>query len=436
LYVIRFVINREKMVGKGLNLAEIVYIFKNRNYNVISSDENAESLVIRVRTNRTEEEENIVIMNELIKTHVKGFKNIKKAFLVEENNKYILHTEGVNLRELLSYDKIRHDTLKSNDVIEIYEVLGIEAARCAVLHELKSVIENEGYVNSRHLSLLSDVMTNKGILTGITRHGVNKGNKSALMRCSFEETVEILLEAALVGEKSNCKEVTECIILGQVVPIGTGCTEIYLDCSMLKDAVPLAQKVVYDFEKGVFGTPDILSPVSQEVSMNPLKFGYSPQRNDDYEIKSPGYAKTPGFNVSSPSYNNTNGYAPTSPSYSPTSPSYSPTSPTYSPTSPSQSPTSPTYQPTGHKYSPTSPSYSPTSPSYSPTSPSHSPTSPRFSGVQRMGYSPTSPSYSPTSPSYSPTSPSYSPTSPAYRQSKEKKKKKDGESNEDSYEME
>lgn len=423
-YVIRMVINREKMIGRGLSLSEIVNVLKSEKNNVIHSDENAETLVIRVRTNRTEEEDNVNIMNVMIKTHLKGFKNIKKAFLVEENGKFIIQTEGVNLKELLSYDKIRTNTLKSNNIIEICEVLGIEAARCAVLEELKSVIENEGYVNSRHLGLLSDVMTNKGILTGITRHGVNRGNKSALVRCSFEETVDILLEAAMLGEKSNCKEVTECIILGQEVPIGTGCTHIYLDVTMLKDAVPLAKRVFYDFEKEDYGSPDILSPVSQESSLGPLKLGFSPQQSDGYKINSPGHhVQTPGFLPTTQSYTNQSGL---SPSYTPTSPSYTPTSPSYTPISPSYTPTSPSYTPTSPMYCPNNTVYSPTSPLYGATTP-------------RTGHSPTSPAYSPnhqrynaSSPSYSPNINHYSPTTPVYRPSigRKKKDEKNSESEE------
>ncbi|KAM0675223.1 DNA-directed RNA polymerase II core subunit rpo21 [Gurleya vavrai] len=302
-------------------------------------------------------------MKSLSEISLVGYRNIKKVFLVEnEDKKYILQTEGVNLRDLLSNEKVRGNTLYSNDIIEVYSVLGIEAAREVILRELRSVIENEGYVNYRHLSLLSDVMTVCGYLTGITRHGVNRGEKSALMRCSFEETVEILLEAALIGEKSKSKEVTDAIILGQIVPIGTGCTELYLDISMLKDVVPLAQRIVFDFEKGEFGTPQIFSPTSEEIGFSPVSGnwsptgGYSPKNVFSPRAYSPGI---PTYNATSPrfesSFMHSNVYSPKN-AFSP-SLSYMPTSPGHKTNFSSYKPTSPSYAPSSPRYSAMSPGF-------------------------------------------------------------------------------
>jgi len=82
-------------------------------------------------------------------------------------------------------------------VIEILTELGIEAARLSLINELRFVLDSYGiYVNYRHLATLCDIMTNKGILTAITRHGINRVDSGALRKCSFEETVEILLESA------------------------------------------------------------------------------------------------------------------------------------------------------------------------------------------------------------------------------------------------
>ncbi|TBU11039.1 subunit Rpb1 of DNA-directed RNA polymerase II, partial [Hamiltosporidium tvaerminnensis] len=348
-----------------------------------------------------------------------GIKGIKKAFLLNYKEEWVLQTEGSNLWEVLYHKWVKGFKCYSNCIIEVVEVLGIEGGRECVLRELKGVIESDGsYVNYRHLSLLCDVMTLRGVLSGITRHGVNRGDNGALIRCSFEETVEILLEAALRAENSVCRGVTDNIMVGQMIPLGTGNMDLLVDLECLKEAIPLI-KGVFDFEKVEneyldVKTPEIMSPVS-EVSGSPVGGCWSP-----VGLMSGGSYYNPGSplcGTASPSYRSgfvsSPSYSPTSPSYSPTSPSYSPTSPSYSPTSPSYSPTSPSYSPTSPSYSPTSPSYSPTSPSYSPTSPSYSPTSPSYSPTSRA-YSPTSPSYSPTSPSYSPTSPSYSPTSPSY----------------------
>jgi len=94
-------------------------------------------------------------------------------------------------------------------------VLGIEAARLILIHELRFVLGSyDIYVNYRHLSTLCDVMTNRGILTAITRHGINRVDSGALRKCSFEETVEILLEASQHAEVDPLSGVTENIIFG------------------------------------------------------------------------------------------------------------------------------------------------------------------------------------------------------------------------------
>jgi len=364
---------------------------------------------------------------------------------------WVLDTEGTDLLNVLSIDDVDHRRTMSNDIVEIMYVLGIEAVRNALLRELYKVISFDGsYVNYRHLATLADVMTYRGHLMAITRHGINRIENGALMRCSFEETVDILLEAAAMAESDTLKGVTENIMLGQLAPVGTGEFDLFLNERLLAKAIEAQLQPDDDFRNrmpyspsGGFspmqspsrtpyddGRTPMYSPsatpydptgasfspfTSQSPFFDNVEFSPAASPGGGYSPTSPGYSPTsPGYSPTSPSYSPTSpSYSPTSPGYSPTSPSYSPTSPSYSPTSPSYSPTSPSYSPTSPSYSPTSPSYSPTSPSYSPTSPSYSPTSPSYSPSSPQ-YSPTSPSYSPTSPSYSPTSPSYSPTSPSY----------------------
>ncbi|KAL0920751.1 hypothetical protein M5K25_009916 [Dendrobium thyrsiflorum] len=371
---------------------------------------------------------------------------------------WMLDTEGVNLLAVMCHENVDASRTTSNHLIEVIEVLGIEAVRRALLDELRVVISFDGsYVNYRHLAILCDTMTYRGHLMAITRHGINRNDTGPMMRCSFEETVDILLDAAVFAEADHLRGVTENIMLGQLAPIGTGGCALYLNDQMLQQAIELQLPSYMEgldfgmtparspisgtpYHEGMMSPSYLLSPNIRSSPITDAQFspyvggmafspsstpGYSPS-SPVYSPSSPGYSPTsPGYSPTSPGYSPTSPglmcaasptYSPTSPTYSPTSPSYSPTSPSYSPTSPAYSPTSPVYSPTSPAYSPTSPSYSPTSPSYSPTSPSYSPTSPSYSPTS-PAYSPTSPGYSPTSPSYSPTSPSYSPTSPSYNPS-------------------
>ncbi len=122
----------------------------------------------------------------------------------------------------------------SNDIIEIRQILGTEAARQALLNEIRNVLGFYGiYINYRHLATLVDVMTQKGRLTSITRHGINRLDSGPLRKSSFEETVEILLEASLHNERDSLAGVTENIILGQLAPIGTGSFDVIMDAKML-----------------------------------------------------------------------------------------------------------------------------------------------------------------------------------------------------------
>ncbi|KAG1152753.1 hypothetical protein G6F37_000401 [Rhizopus arrhizus] len=477
-WLLRLELNRAMMVDKGIYVTDIVQKISEEfrhDLHVMGSDDNSEKQVVRCRVMLDENEKNAEGDDEskpeedtflrklessmLSSINLCGIPGIKKVYIVERKNTVLndkgsfetttewgLDTDGTNLQEVMCQEGVDETRTYSNNTVEIMEVLGIEATRKALLKELRNVIEFDGsYVNYRHLALLCDVMTNRGHLMAITRHGINRAETGALMRCSFEETVEILLEAAAVGELDDCKGVTENVLLGQMAPLGTGEFDIVLDEDLLQ-TVPQDHR--QNLQMGVTGdvagfatpgpgymTPSMATPYdtrspdwvdfSQPSSPSEPMFSpmgntgavgiASPWRGDlSPYAQSPGYSPTsPGYSPSSPSYAASPGYSPASPNYSPTSPSYSPTSPSYSPTSPSYSPTSPSYSPTSPSYSPTSPSYSPTSPSYSPTSPSYSPTSPSYSPTS-PSYSPTSPSYSPTSPSYSPTSPSYSPTSPSY----------------------
>ena len=408
---------------------------------------------------------------------LKGIPGIKKVYMREENvsrynegvgkfeksKEWILDTDGINMSQILSTSGVNCESTTSNDIVEILQVLGIEAARQALLNELRAVISFDGsYVNYRHLALLCDTMCQKGFLMAITRHGINRVDRGPLMKCSFEEMVEMLVDAAMYGETDHMRGVSENVLLGQLAPIGTNSFDLVVDEVVLTDSRPTLPTDAAAAATGVPAALGNLKPgqlgstsPSYTSAASPMYLSsLSPSYEALANIASPGAlspamlqfspsgpATTPGLGAASPfsphSYafspaawseagyspqspgaalygaNRSGAYTPISPAFSPTSPAYSPTSPAYSPTSPAYSPTSPAYSPTSPAYSPTSPAYSPTSPAYSPTSPAYSPTSPAYSPTS-PAYSPTSPAYSPTSPAYSPTSPAYSPTSPAY----------------------
>ena len=142
----------------------------------------------------------------------------------------MIDTTGSNLNEILGNDNIDPYRTISNNIVEIYETFGIEAVRNLLLQEILDVIEYSGaYVNYRHVSLLADTMTNKGFLMSIDRFGINKSDRGPLAKCSFEETPDILAKAALFGELDHINGVSSNIMMGQEVPIGTGCVDLFFD---------------------------------------------------------------------------------------------------------------------------------------------------------------------------------------------------------------
>lgn len=200
----------------------------------------------------------------------------------------------------------------SNKITEVYECLGIEAVRRALMKELHSVLSFDGsYVNHRHLSILCDVMTQRGRLTSITRNGINRVNRGALAKCSFEETVEILYEAATYAETDALRGVTENIILGQLAPFGTGACDILIDEFKLKEARD-ADSIMAD-NGALQSFMDPSSPYLDHITSRD-DMTASPSPYDSIQPFSPK-SPTSAMNVTSPSSN------PFSPQFMPTSPS-------------------------------------------------------------------------------------------------------------------
>mmetsp|Transcript_5565 Transcript_5565/g.8472 ORF Transcript_5565/g.8472 Transcript_5565/m.8472 type:complete len:1747 (-) Transcript_5565:289-5529(-) len=454
----------KKNVLEMEDIANEIYEKLDKAVHVVHTDTNADKLVLRIRIlmddeerHRMESEEGRIgsdgddvflhrMQAELLDSlHLLGVPGIKKVYHRENKRalwsdstgfvnkkEWILETDGSNLAEVFALPMVDHTRTTSNDIVEMFNVLGVEGARSSIFHELRGVLSfDSSYVNYRHIACLADCMTFRGDLMAVSRHGINRGETGPLLRASFEETAEILMSAAMFSQYDILNGVTENIMLGQLARVGTGMVDLLLDFDKLKNAIDSGVDKNAAM-KDLSTAEPVNTPVTTPLAMTPgngIGFGDAtpggavfseheplynfptPSAQSPGYSPSPLYAQSPGFAPSfnsssySPSYQSP-GYSPTSPAYSPTSPAYSPTSPAYSPTSPAYSPTSPAYSPTSPAYSPTSPAYSPTSPAYSPTSPAYSPTSP--------AYSPTSPAYSPTSPAYSPTSPAYSPTSPAY----------------------
>uniref|UniRef100_A0A7S3JTW6 DNA-directed RNA polymerase subunit n=1 Tax=Aureoumbra lagunensis TaxID=44058 RepID=A0A7S3JTW6_9STRA len=148
----------------------------------------------------------------------------------KETNKYHLLVEGYGLEQVMGTEGVDGRNTTTNHVNELESVLGIEAARATISSEISYIMRAYGIsIDRRHLALLSDVMTFKGLVLGITRFGVSKMRESVLMLASFERTTDHLFDAAVHGRNDKIVGVSECIIMGIPIPLGTGSFKLLQD---------------------------------------------------------------------------------------------------------------------------------------------------------------------------------------------------------------
>ncbi len=161
---------------------------------------------------------------------VKGIEGIMRGIVRRENEgdgEYMLYTEGSALKKVWGIEGVDFNRTTTNNIAEIADVLGIEAARNAIIDEMMNTLEEQGLdVDARHVTLIADAMTMDGEVKSIGRHGLAGGKVSVLSRAAFEVTVDNLLEAAMYGETDELKGVTENVIVGQPIKLGTGAIEL------------------------------------------------------------------------------------------------------------------------------------------------------------------------------------------------------------------
>lgn len=154
---------------------------------------------------------------------VQGIDDIKRVVVRKENDEYILHTEGSNLKDVFEIDGVDCTRTRTNNISEIASTLGVEAARSAIIYEAFTTLKEQGIsVDLRHIMLVADIMCMDGEVKQIGRHGIAGEKESVLSRASFEVTVNHLLDAAVAHEFDELSGVTENVIVGQPILLGTG----------------------------------------------------------------------------------------------------------------------------------------------------------------------------------------------------------------------
>lgn len=169
------------------------------------------------------------IANKARDLHLKGVKDVTKAVMRREEEGYVIYTEGSNLKEAMKIDGIDKTRSKTNHILEIESVLGIEAARNSIINEILDTLSEQGLrVDIRHIMLVADIMTVDGKVKSIGRHGVSGEKASVLARAAFEITVDHLLKAGIKGEFEQLDGIVENVIVGQPVKLGTGMVDLIM----------------------------------------------------------------------------------------------------------------------------------------------------------------------------------------------------------------
>jgi DNA-directed RNA polymerase II subunit RPB1 len=268
-WIIRMEMDREIMLEKNITMDDINFTLKNcfeSQITCVFSDYNSEKLIFRIRMNEViknnsskgaqkkikvnplDQSDHIYILknfqDQLLQNVVlRGIKGINKVTIrkiidtvFEKNGIYkkediwVLDTVGTNMIDVLALDYIDPTQVLSNNIVEVYNVLGIEAARQTILNELVDVISYDGtYINYHNYCVLCDRMTSTSKLISISRHGINNDNIGPIAKASFEETPEMFIKAAKHGELDNMKGVSANVMCGQEGFFGTSLFQVVLD---------------------------------------------------------------------------------------------------------------------------------------------------------------------------------------------------------------
>jgi len=216
-------LDKEKMKDLKLTNAQVVSSVS-KGIKGFTVKDVKESIILKSR-NKDENLNDIYKAKEKIKgIHLKGIKGISQVLPVRRDEEYMIITAGSNLSEILSLKEIDAFRTTTNNIFEVQEVLGIEAARQAIINEVFKVIDSQGLnVDVRHIMLVADTMCVSGTIKGITRYGVVSEKASVLARAS---SIKHIINASLIGEVDHLKSVVENVMLNQPVPIGTGLPDL------------------------------------------------------------------------------------------------------------------------------------------------------------------------------------------------------------------
>ncbi|MEM3185755.1 MAG: DNA-directed RNA polymerase subunit A' [Conexivisphaerales archaeon] len=221
-----FIFDKDKMDERGTTVSDVASVLRTPKERITVDEKN---LTMSIALESMDESVVSSTREKILNTRVKGVPGITSVSVVMANGEWMIQTAGSNLQKVLKIPGIDPTRTTTNNIYEINMALGVEAARTALVKEITSTLEEQGLeVDIRHILLVADLMTSKGFVQQIGRHGIAGSKTSVLARAAFEITVPTLAEAAATGEVEELKGVTENVIVGSTIPVGTGMVEIFM----------------------------------------------------------------------------------------------------------------------------------------------------------------------------------------------------------------
>lgn len=179
-----------------------------------------------------------VALDYIMDIKLSGIEGITKVYYRQDpsTKDWVIETEGTNMREIMNHPDIDFRHVSSNNMWEIFGILGIEAARTFLISEITSIISFGGaFIDPAHPTLLADSMTSTGTISSVNRYGIGKNIAGVLTPASFEQSQQTMLDAPVKGLKDDLATVSAAIIVGKHMRIGTGYMDLYTDLKMLKN---------------------------------------------------------------------------------------------------------------------------------------------------------------------------------------------------------
>jgi len=223
---IEITLDKKKLKDLDLKISQVTEKLK-ETLKTVDVKEDKNFLILKPKEKEVKLTE-VYRLKEKVKTIViTGLKGVSHVLPIKEGEEYVIHCAGSNLKDALLVEEIDGAKTITNDIFEIAEVLGIEAARAAIISEANKVIQSQSLsIDIRHIMFLADIMTRTGVIKGITRTGITGEKESVIARASFETPIKHLINASLIGERDELRSVVENVMLNQPVPLGTGLPKV------------------------------------------------------------------------------------------------------------------------------------------------------------------------------------------------------------------